>query len=112
MGNAGINHTVSEFSSQLDLLHIEVFLEVFSHRRLSVPMLGTWQKAMSQRSQAVPVPSVLISLRWTLALELLEPWHLLGLDGWICLDGGRDRQVFVNVSIVDELGKHLPLEPA
>eukprot|EP00434_Breviolum_minutum_P029175 symbB.v1.2.025806.t1/scaffold2530.1/size76790/2 len=45
-----------------------VFLEVFSHSRLSVPMLGTWQKAMSQ---AVPVPSVLISLRWTLALELL-----------------------------------------
>lgn len=87
--HVGINHTVSEFSSQLDLLHIEVFLEVFSHRRLSVPMLGTWQKAMSQ---AVPVPRVLISLRWTLALELLEPWHLLGLDGWICLDGGRDRQ--------------------
>lgn len=72
-------------------------------------MLGTWQKAMSQ---AVPVPSVLISLRWTLALGLLEPCHLLGLDGWICLDGGRDRQVFVNVSIVDELGKYLPLEPA
>ena len=109
VGNVGINHTVSEFSRQLNLLHIEVFLEVFTHRRLSVPMLGTWQKAMSQ---AVPVPSVLISLRWTLALELLEPWHLLGLDGWTCLDGvdgGRNRQVFVNVSIVDELGKYLPL---
>lgn len=67
-------------------------------------MLGTWQKAMSQ---AAPVtPRVLTSLRWTLALELLEPWHLLGLDGLDGLDGWLESES-VNVSIVDELGNHL-----